>query len=386
MKKSKLKVKLRAFIALSCAVSMFAVSIPAVHADEVQKLEQESSELQSELSTLQGQLSSLSEKINTLTTKINTTNEKIKKTELDLVAAKLNEDMQYNAMKKRIKFMYETGNPSFIEMICASGSMVEFLNKAEFVKNITEYDKNLLEELKEAKEDIQKKEESLKNEQEELLELQDELANDRTELNRAISSTKGKLKDSSEALKKAKEAQAAANTALNQTQNNNTTSKTDKTDTTDRADKTDKTDSNKSDSNKSDSNKKPSSSSNASSSSSQSTSTTDLVLFAAILQCEAGTSSYDSLLAVATVIMNRVNSSRFPNTLSGVIYQSGQFSPTWNGSLKRTLAKGPCSLAYQVAGDAMAGKKLDRVSNCLFFNATWATNRNGVTVGGNIFW
>lgn len=378
MKKSKLKVKLRALIALSCAISMFAVSIPAVHADEVQKLEQESSELQSELSTLQGQLSSLSEKINTLTTKINTTNEKIKKTELDLVAAKLNEDMQYNAMKKRIKFMYETGNPSFIEMICASGSMAEFLNKAEFVKNITEYDKNLLEELKEAKEDIQKKEESLKKEQEELQELQNELANDRAELNRTISSTKGKLKDSSEALKKAKEAQAAANNALHQTQNNNTTSKTD---TTNKADKTDKTDSNKSDSNK-----KPSSSSNASSSSSQSTSTTDLVLFAAILQCEAGTSSYDSLLAVATVIMNRVNSSRFPNTLSGVIYQSGQFSPTWNGSLKRTLAKGPCSLAYQVAGDAMAGKKLDRVSSCLFFNATWATNRNGVTVGGNIFW
>lgn len=361
MKKSKLKAKLRASIALSCAISMFVITIPAVHADEVQKLEQESSELQNELSSLQSQLSSLSAKINTLTTKINTTNEKIKKTELDLVAAKLNEDMQYNAMKKRIKFMYETGNPSFIEMICASDSMAEFLNKAEFVKNITEYDNNLLEELKEAKEDILAKEESLKKEQEELQTLQDELANDRAALNRAISSTEGKLKESSDALKKAKEAQAAANSALNQKPN-----------------KTDKSD--KADSGKTDSNKPPSSGS------SQNTATTDLVLFAALLQCEAGTSSYDSLLAVATVIMNRVNSSRFPNTLSGVIYQSGQFSPTWNGSLKRTLAKGPCNLAYRVANDALAGKKLGRVSNCLFFNATWATNRNGVTVGGNVFW
>ena len=55
--------------------------------------------------------------------------------------------------------------------------------------------------------------------------------------------------------------------------------------------------------------------------------TTDLVLFAAILECEAGSSGYDGLLAVATVIMNRVESPRYPNTLKGVIYQSGQFSP-----------------------------------------------------------
>lgn len=262
-------------------------------------------------------------------------------------------------------------------MICASDSMAEFLNKAEFVRNITEYDKNLLEELKEAKEDIQKKEDRLKEEQQELQEMQESLADDKAALNTAIASTKGKLESSSQALKKAKEAQKAAEAALKQNQStNNNSNKTDSS----------KNNSSKSDSGKSDSGKKPSSGNNSSSGTTNNASTTDLVLFAAILQCEAGTSSYDSLLAVATVIMNRVNSSRFPNTLSGVIYQSGQFSPTWNGSLKRTLAKGPCSLAYQVAGDALGGKKLSQVSNCLFFNATWATSRNGVTVGGNVFW
>lgn len=358
MRKHRLKAKLRACIALSCAISMFAISVPKVYADDVDQLEEETSALQSELSTLQNELTSLSTRINVLTDKINTTNETIKKTELDLAAAKLNEEMQYTAMKKRIKFMYETGNPSFIEMVFASDSMSEFLNKTEFVKNITEYDKNVLEELKEARRDIAEKEKSLEKEKEELQTLQAELTTERSSLNKAISSTSGKLKASSDALKAAKAAQTAANDALGTSKPSGGSSK-----------------------------KEPSSgSSSASSSSKPSSSTNDLVLFAALLQCEAGSSNYDALLAVATIVMNRVESSRYPNSIYGVIYQSGQFSPTWNGSLKRVLAKGPSSLAYQVAGDAMNGKRLGKVKNCYSFNATWATSRKGVTVGGNIFW
>ena len=75
--------------------------------------------------------------------------------------------------------------------------------------------------------------------------------------------------------------------------------------------------------------------------------TTDLVLFAAILQCEAGGYNYDGILAVATVIMNRMESPAYPNTISGVVYQSGQFAPTWDGSLSRVLQSGPVSLCYQ---------------------------------------
>lgn len=359
MRKHRLKARLRACIAVSCAISMFAVSAPKVYADDVDQLEEETSALQSELSTLQNELTSLSTRINVLTDKINTTNETIKKTELDLAAARLNEEMQYTAMKKRIKFMYETGNPSFIEMVFASDSMSEFLNKTEFVKNITEYDKDILEELKEARKDIAKKEKALEKEREELQTLQAELTTERSSLNQAISSTSGKLKASSDALKSAKAAQSAANNAL----------KTN-TDTTAAPSK-----------------KEPSSgSSSGSGSSKPSSSTNDLVLLAALLQCEAGSSNYESLLAVATVVMNRVESSRYPNSIYGVIYQSGQFSPTWNGSLKRVLAKGPSSLAYQAAGDAMNGKRLGKVKNCYSFNATWATSKKGVTIGGNIFW
>src|SRR5699024_8440843 len=88
-------------------------------------------------------------------------------------------------------------------------------------------------------------------------------------------------------------------------------------------------------------NQKPNSDNGTTQKPPQQSDTSDLVLFAAILECEAGSTDYNALLAVATVIMNRVESPRYPNTLSGVIYQSGQFSPTWNGSLSRVLERGP---------------------------------------------
>lgn len=65
----------------------------------------------------------------------------------------------------------------------------------------------------------------------------------------------------------------------------------------------------------------------------------DLRLMAAIINCEAGSESYQGKLAVGIVIMNRIHSRQFPNTLRGVIYQKRQFSPVHNGALKKRLAQ-----------------------------------------------
>ena len=73
-------------------------------------------------------------------------------------------------------------------------------------------------------------------------------------------------------------------------------------------------------------------------------SSSELDVFAAILQCEAY-QDYDSMLAVATVIMNRVYSPLFPNTITEVIYAPGQFEPTWSGRLDTVLAQGPTALS-----------------------------------------
>lgn len=60
---------------------------------------------------------------------------------------------------------------------------------------------------------------------------------------------------------------------------------------------------------------------------------------AAIINCEAGAESYQGKLAVGIVIMNRVQSKQFPNTIRKVVYQRGQFSPVRNGSLNKRLAQ-----------------------------------------------
>lgn len=63
----------------------------------------------------------------------------------------------------------------------------------------------------------------------------------------------------------------------------------------------------------------------------------ELRLLSAIIYCEAGSESYKGKAAVGIVIMNRVKSSLFPDTIKGVVYQSYQFSPVRNGSLDRAL-------------------------------------------------
>ena len=63
----------------------------------------------------------------------------------------------------------------------------------------------------------------------------------------------------------------------------------------------------------------------------------DLRLMASIINCEAGSEPYQGKVAVGIVVMNRVSSKSFPNSIKGVIYQKGQFSPVRNGSLKKRL-------------------------------------------------
>lgn len=65
----------------------------------------------------------------------------------------------------------------------------------------------------------------------------------------------------------------------------------------------------------------------------------ELRLMASIINCEAGGESYQGQVAVGIVVMNRVKSKLFPNSIRKVIYQRGQFSPVRNGSLRKKLSQ-----------------------------------------------
>lgn len=110
----------------------------------------------------------------------------------------------------------------------------------------------------------------------------------------------------------------------------------------------------------------------------------DLTLMAAIIYCEAGAESYDTQLAVGAVIMNRIRSVGYPNTLYDVIYQRGQFGPARTGKLARIIAQGKAtSSCYSAAQAALGGA--DNTGGCLHFNDHNGT-RDGLVIGGMVFW
>ena len=109
----------------------------------------------------------------------------------------------------------------------------------------------------------------------------------------------------------------------------------------------------------------------------------DVTLLAAIIQCEAGGCSYQGQLAVGAVVMNRVKSSSFPNTISGVIYQRGQFSPARTGKLASRLARGVSASCRQAAMEALSGK--DNTNGAKYFKYA-SSGQRGVVYGTVVFY
>ena len=111
----------------------------------------------------------------------------------------------------------------------------------------------------------------------------------------------------------------------------------------------------------------------------------ELKLLAAIIQAEAGSVDYGGMIAVGSVVMNRVDDSRFPDTIPGVIYAPYQFEPADTGSLALILANGPEESCYMAAEDVLNGTR--NVTN-LYFKAKWYAEEHGISginIGGNVF-
>ena len=110
--------------------------------------------------------------------------------------------------------------------------------------------------------------------------------------------------------------------------------------------------------------------------------TTDDVLLGALVQCEAGNQSYEGKLAVAAVVMNRVRSAAYPNTIAGVIYASGQFTPAGNGKVEQRLKLGVDPSCLEAAREAINGKT--NVGTATHFRR--AGNHEGFVLGDHVFW
>lgn len=312
--------------------------------EDISSLEGQTATLRNELEGINGEILSLSEEISTAEMQIEILNGEIARTSDALAEAVENESQQYENMKSRIKYMYEHGSATLLEMLFSAENMTDFLNKADFIENLSEYDRKALDDLMSVHQQIKSQKETLEIQQESLKEIRSGLSTRQTELQAKAEATSTNLADVQARLEQARAESAAQETISSGGGYDNSIVNGGGIDA----------------------------------------STDEVTLLAAILQCEAR-QDYDSLLAVATVIMNRVESPRFPNTISGVIYANGQFEPVWTGRLQAVLNTGPTGLSLQVAQDAVNGARLAAVADCYFFLYAGATNRPGVNIGGNLF-
>lgn len=126
--------------------------------------------------------------------------------------------------------------------------------------------------------------------------------------------------------------------------------------------------------------------SSGTSSSSSQTSNSDLYLLAKCVHAEARGESYVGQVAVAAIILNRVKSNQFPNTIAGVIYQPYAFTAVQDGQINLE----PNKTAYSAAQDALNG--WDPTYGCLYYynpataTSKWIYSRKTVvTIGKHVF-
>lgn len=239
-----MKRRMRKVTALVLSVGMMlsmTITSGAVTIDEAQK---KADELQSQKSAAQAEKDTLAAKLNSIIDQMNKTQEELsaKETEIstaeeELVQAKVDEDDQYNSMKKRIKFMYEGGNTKFLEILMSSSNIGDLLNKAEYVSKLSSYDRDMLVAFQETVKAVEEKEAKLKDEYEKLNTLQTSLVSQQTEAQNLISSKEAQiaeiqnqitdnaniladLKAKAEAAKRLQEEQAAAAAAAAAKKNN----------------------------------------------------------------------------------------------------------------------------------------------------------------------
>lgn len=214
--------------ALICAFGVALSSMP-VHAEDIESLENKTSNLQDQLDGINQDMVEISDKIAETEAQIEESNNEVFRLEASLQISRNNEEKQYDNMKSRIKYMYENGSETMISMLFSADSMADFLNKADFVQNVTEYDRDMLENLVEVREGIETQEDDLKQQQQELADLKEQLNSEQAELQAKADATSTDLATFNAQLQaardaKAKEEEAAKQKAAEASKNTTTSS------------------------------------------------------------------------------------------------------------------------------------------------------------------
>lgn len=112
-------------------------------------------------------------------------------------------------------------------------------------------------------------------------------------------------------------------------------------------------------------------------------STDELTLLAALIQAEAGNQPYEGKVGVGAVVMNRVRSGGYPNTIQGVVSAPGQFGPVASGRVAAIMASGPSASCIQAAQAALNGETT--VGAVTHFRRADGSI-NGYVIGSHVFY
>lgn len=136
--------------------------------DQVNELSGEQEGIDEEIQELSDQIAEIMASISLLEEEIEEKKAQIEQAKLDLEEAQRAEREQYEAMKARIKAMYESGETSYIDIFLNSSSMEDMMNKADYVEKIHDYDRKMLTNYQIARQKVEDLKENLEIEQSEL--------------------------------------------------------------------------------------------------------------------------------------------------------------------------------------------------------------------------
>ena len=320
--------------------------------DQKNQVEGAKNQLKNQADSLSGQISSLNSQISNVTGEISETEENIAAVEEDL--ASLSEelektqaslDSQKESMKLRIQYMYENKSANTLVNFLECGSISGFLQRLEYMSQITSYDQQQVKKFEATQKQLEETKAAIEAKGQELSAYQDNLESKKSELgtlvnstasalnttNTQIANTQAVLDEIEKQLKEAKEYEKRISQQYMDEQRK-------------LAEKL--------------------AGEHGGYSGGYSTTDEETLILAALIQAEAANQGDAGRLAVGSVVMNRVASSKFPNTVSGVIYASGQFAPVTSGRVALILAEGPNSACQYAASQAIAG---NTNTDALFF-------------------
>ena len=328
--------------------------------------------LNTELSQVSNNLSDLEDRIAAKEAEIDVMNTNILQVQAELEEAIGLKDKQYDTMKKQIRFMYERSNYLYLELFFSAGSFSDFLNKNNYIEQLSSYQQKVLQDYKDAQarmeaieEELQLDMAQLEADKKELDDYRVQVVAEQSRVSGLVSQTSKSINATAGQISEAEAAALAYEQQIKEQDENLTALKAKLAEEIRMA--------------------QLAAQSSWRDISEVSFAEGDRYLLANLIYCEAGGEPYIGQVAVGSVVMNRVLSSVYPNTVTGVIYQSGQFSPVASGRLALALAENRATAkCYEAADAAMSGTT--NVGNCVYFR----TPIEGITpkyrIGGHIFY